>query len=353
MNGKERFLLALNNKPVDRPPFDFWAEDATLNRLFNYLKNDDLSVFLDAMEVDIREVSAVTPAEKPLGSGIFQNFWGERYVYREVPFGKMREDMPGALAGITSLDEIKEFNWPKNDDVDYAGLKSKCDAISERGCVIRYGFADIWQRPALVRGMENSLLDIYDNPEWMHYLSRIFTDFYIEDYKRAWEFSGGAIDLFLIISDLGTQRGPLVSLDVFRQFIAPYLNELVECIHSFGARVMYHSCGDISIFIPDLIRIGVDVLDPIQPVNDNMQPENLARYKNNICLHGGIDVQSILINSTPNEIMEKVRKNFAVFGNSYIVSPTHLFQPDIPPENIAAVYSAFRQETFKPARQNT
>jgi uroporphyrinogen decarboxylase len=342
MNGKERLALALSRRPVDRPPYDFWAEDAALNRLFTFLKHSDMGAFLDAMEVDIREVSAAVPAEKPLSGGVFQNYWGERYVYRDTPYGKIRDDMPGALSGITGIGEIRDFEWPKNDDIDFTGLKNKCAAIREKGCAVRYGFGDIWQRPSLVRGMENALTDMYDNPEWVHCLGRIFTDFYIEDYKRAWESSGGTVDLFLIMSDMGTQRGPLISLDLFRRFIAPYLQELVELVHSFGAKAMFHSCGDISLFIPDLIRIGVDVLDPIQPVNGNMQPEALAPYKDSICFHGGVDLQSLLIKGTPETIKGRVKTIFSILGSSYIAAPTHLFQPDVPPENMAAVYGAFR-----------
>jgi len=342
MNGKERFSQAMLHKPLDRPTYDFWTEDATLNRLFDYLKHRELTAFLDAMDVDIREVTALTPVEKQLENGVFQNYWGERFIYRDVPFGKMRDDLPGALSDIKSFDEIKAFDWPKNDIVDFTGFKEKCDAVQEKGRAIRYGFADIWQRPSLVRGWENSMIDMYENPEWSHYLCGIFTDFYIEDYKRAWEWSGGSIDLFMILSDLGTQRGPLISLDKFREFVAPYLQELVDCIHHLGSRAIYHTCGDISLFIPDLIRIGVDVLNPIQPVNGNMQPESLARFKNELCFHGGIDVQSLLVYGTPEEVKKRVRHNFDILGSGYIVASSHLLQPDITPENIIAIYSAYR-----------
>ena len=341
MTGKERLYCALENKPLQRPPFDFWSEEVTKERLYSYLGHRDLNGFLDELGVDIREVDAITPGEKSLGDGIYQNMWGERYVYRSLEYGKMRDDIPGALSNVKSIDEMKEFAWPKNDDIDYSTLRRDCDAIAAKGWAIRYGQADVWQRPVLVRGLENALIDMYDNPEWMHYLSDLFTEFYVEEYRRAWEISGGQIDLFTIYSDLGSQKGPLISLTMFQEFVAPYLKRLVDAIHNLGGRAFFHSCGDISMFIPELIKIGVDVLDPIQPVVVAMQPEALAKYKGSICFHGGMDVQKLLPHGTPAEIKTQARRYFATLGPNYILAPTHFFQPDIPPENIIAVYESF------------
>ena len=341
MTGKERLHNALEYKITDRPPFDFWAEDATKNRLYAYLGHNDLNVFLDKLKVDIRETNAITPSEIQVDDEIYQNIWGERYIFRNLEYGKMREDIPGALSSAKSMNDLRAFPWPKNDDFDYSLLRAECDLALEKGCAIRYGFADVWQRPALARGLENALADLYDNPEWMHYLSSLFTDFYIEDYRRAWEVSGGNIDLFMIVSDLGTQNGPLISLRMFRDFVAPYIKRLVDVIHFMGAKAIFHSCGDISIFIPDLIEIGVDVLDPIQPVGRQMQPEALAKYNGSICFHGGMDVQRLLLQGTAEEIKAQAHRYFNVLGSGYILAPTHLFQPDIPPENIIAVYESF------------
>ena len=341
MTGKERLRRALKGECSDRPPSDFWAEAVTKERLFTYLEHRDLDRFLDDMGVDIREADAAAPPETHLGNGVYQNYWGERYVYRTLPYGKMRDDMPGALHEAESLEEIQAFPWPVNDDFDYTGLEERCREIRDKGCAVRYGFADIWQRPTLVRGMENALVDMHENPAWIKWMGRRFTDFYLEDYRRAWEASGGRVDLFTVLSDLGTQNGPLISLDMFYEFIFPYLKEMADLAHSFGAGLFFHSCGDISSFIPHIITAGVDVLNPLQPVNQNMQPESLAKYKGRICFHGGIDVQRLLPSATPPEIHAQARRYSDTLGPGYILAPTHLFQPDIPPENIIAVYESF------------
>ena len=235
--------------------------------------------------------------------------------------------------------DLTQFDWPSPDQFDYAPLAEQCfrwDAYA-----LLYGFADIWQRPALVRGWEDMFVDMLERPEWVHYLCRKFTDFYKEDYTRAAEATRGRIDLYLLISDLGSQSKPLISIPMFREFVAPYLKEMVACIHGLGGKVLYHSCGFIRPFISELIGLGVDVLDPIQPVRPEMQPERLkADFGNKLSFHGGIDMQHLLPHNSPEQIRAEVRRYCDVLGRDggYILAPAHLFQPDVPPQNILAVY---------------
>jgi uroporphyrinogen decarboxylase len=339
MTPRERVLSALSHRLPDRTPRDFWAEEPTWKRLLAHLGHDDRNRVLDQLGVDIRHLELPSPPERPLGGGRYQNFWGERYVYRQTSWGPMREDGPGALVAAQTQADIEHFDWPTPDQFDHAALAEQCQRWESYALI--YGFADVWQRPALVRGWEGMFLDMVERPEWAHFLSRKFTDFYKADYTRAAEATQGRIDLFLVISDLGSQNGPLISLSMFRQFVGPYIKELADCIHGLGAKVMYHSCGDMRAFIPDLIQLGVDILDPIQPVGPEMQPERLkADFGARLCFHGGIDMQHLLPLGTAEEVRAEVRRYSQTLGHDggYILAPAHLFQPDVPPENILAVY---------------
>ena len=339
MTPRQRVLTALDHRQPDRTPRDFWAEPPTWNRLLAHLGHDDRQRALDQLGIDVRHLEAVTPGERPLGGGLFENFWGERYVYRSTPWGPMREDSRGALYDAQSLADLEGFNWPSPDLVDHSPLARQCRRWDDYALL--YGFADIWQRPALVRGWEGMFVDMVERPEWVHFLSRKFTDFYKTDYTRAAEATGGRIDLYLLISDLGSQAGPLISVNMFRQFVAPYIKEMADCIHGLGGRVLYHSCGCIRNFIPELLQAGIDVLDPIQPVRDDMAPERLkADFGDRLSFHGGIDMQHLLPHGTAEEVRATVRRYCDVLGRDggYILGPAHLFQPDVPPENILAVY---------------
>ena len=340
MSPRQRVLAALQHEAPDRTPRDFWAEPATMNRLFAHLGHRDKDRLLDDLGVDVRHLSAPEPPERALGDGLYQNFWGERYLYRETPWGPMREDAKGALAEASQLADLEAFPWPTPDCLDRSQLAAQCTRYRDHALL--YGFADIWQRPALVRGWEEMFLDMAERPEWVHFLCRKFTDFYLEDYTRAAELTAGRIDLYLVISDLGTQRGPLISMAMFREFVAPYLKEMTCLIHQIGGRALFHSCGAIWPFIPDLIECGVDVLDPIQPTCPEMSPENLHRqFGDRLSFHGGIDMQHLLPSATPEQVAAEVRRYCDVFADGgYILGPAHLFQPDVPPENILAVYGS-------------
>jgi uroporphyrinogen decarboxylase len=340
MTSRERVLTALRHELPDRVPRDFWAEEPAWNRLLAYMGYADKERLLRQLEIDLRHLDAQGPAERAMGEGVFQNFWGERYLYQTTPWGPMREDIPGALARAESLPELEAFEWPTPDDRDYSALNHQARQYEEFALV--YGFADVWQRPALVRGWERMFLDMAAHPDRVHSLCRKFTDYYLEDYTRAAEVTGGRIDLYLLISDLGSQHGPLISLAMFRQFVAPYVGEMARHIHRLGGRVLFHSCGAVDPFIPDLIELGVDVLDPIQPATPDMAPERLkAKYGERLSFHGGIDMQKLLPFGTPEQVEAEARRYCEVLGRGggYLLGPAHRFQPDVPPENVLAVYS--------------
>lgn len=339
MSSRERVLAALNHQQPDRTPRDFWAEPPTMHRLFEHLGHADTGRLWDELGIDIYHLDTPAPPEREVSGGVYQNFWGERYVYQATPWGPMREDTPGALAGAEDFGAFEDFDWPSPDCLDRSTLLEQCRKQDHRALI--YGFADVWQRPALVRGWENMFVDMGERPEWAHYLSRKFTDFYLEDYTRAAEITQGRIDLYLLISDLGSQSGPLISTRMFREFVAPYLKEMIDRIHHLGGKVLYHSCGMIRPLIPELIALGIDVLDPIQPASPAMHPENLKReFGASLAFHGGIDMQDLLPNGTPEQVAAEARRYCEVLGNQggYILGPAHLFQPDVPPENVLAVY---------------
>ena len=310
-----------------------------MKRLFDHVGHSDKDRLLDWLGVDVRHLEAPPPPDREVGGGMWQNFWSERFVYRQTPWGPMREDVKGALAGAGSLAELEAFDWPMPDCLDRSQLKVQCSRYDRHA--VLYGFADVWQRAALVRGWEGMFLDMAERPEWVHFLCRKFTDFYLEDYTRAAEITGGRIDLYLVISDLGSQQGPLISTAMFREFVAPYLREMTECIHGLGGRALLHSCGTVWPLIAELTGLGVDVLDPIQPTCAEMQPENLKRqFGDRLSFHGGIDMQNLLPRATPDRVAAEARRYCEVLGSGggYILGPAHLFQPDVPPENVLAVY---------------
>jgi len=340
MLPRERVLAALSGGKPDRTPRDFWAEEPTWARLLAHAGHDDRERLLCDLGIDVRHINAVTPPDRWV-DGAMQNLWGERFIFHDTQWGRLRSHVAGALADAASLTDLERFPWPSVDDLDFSGLVEECRHLDDYAFL--YGFADIWQRPSLVRGMEGMFLDMAERPEWAHFLCRRFTGFFSAEYTRAAEVTNGRIDMYLVISDLGTQRGPLISHAMFAEFVAPYIAEMVSVIHSLGGRALFHSCGNIATLIPTLLDLGIDVLDPIQPVGPEMAPERLAaEFGGRACFHGGIDMQHLLPLGTPDEVRAEARRYCEVLGaaGGYILSPAHLFQPDVPPGNVTAMYDS-------------
>jgi uroporphyrinogen decarboxylase len=338
MLPRERVLAAINHKQPDRAPVDLWAEDPVWDRLLRDLQMPTRDALLERLEVDVRYVSPIYPPDV-VADGVKQNMWGERWMMANTPWGRDWEHVAGALAKATSLDEIAAFPWPSCDQVDYSGLAAQCDKYE--GYAIAYGNADIFERPALVRGWENFLCDTSLNPDWVDFINTKFMDFFVEDFNRTLEATGGRIDIFWALTDLGTQAGLLQSRKMFQRFIAPQINGLAKQCRQSGVKFMFHSCGSVRELIPDLIELGVDILNPIQPAAAGMEPEGLKRdFGDRLAFHGGVDIQYLLPLESADAVRTEVQRRVKILGagGGYVLAPSHNLQQDIPTENVLAMY---------------
>src|SRR5689334_19892281 len=124
MTARERVLTAITHQQPDRTPRDFWAEDPTWRRLLEFTALPDRERLLKSLGIDLRHVNAVEPKETSPADEVYQNMWGERYVYQPTPWGPMREDLPGALSSAQSFSELESFKWPYPDQMDYSRLRN-------------------------------------------------------------------------------------------------------------------------------------------------------------------------------------------------------------------------------------
>jgi uroporphyrinogen decarboxylase len=338
MTPRERVLAAIDHQGTDRVPADFWAEDEVWDRLIRDLGVQSRDEVLEQFDIDVRYVSPVYPPDV-ISNGVKQNMWGERWMMANTPWGMNWEHVNGVLADVSSLEEIEAFSWPSCDDVDYSSLAQQCDRYG--GYAIAYGNADIFERPGLVRGWENFLCDTALHPEWVDWITRRFLDFYVEDFTRCLEATQGRIDIFWALTDLGTQAGLLQSRETFYRFIAPPIRRLAQMARTHDVKFMFHSCGAVRELIPDLIELGVDILNPIQPAATGMSPEGLkCDYGKKLCFHGGIDIQYLLPLESADAVRAEVQRRVDILGRGggYILAPSHNLQQDISTENILAMY---------------
>ncbi|MGE5527536.1 MAG: uroporphyrinogen decarboxylase family protein, partial [Patescibacteria group bacterium] len=155
----------------------------------------------------------------------------------------------------------------------------------------------------------------------------------------------GRIDFLHIADDYATQRGLLMSLAMWREFFREPTRRLVEMAHAFGAKVLFHCCGAVHDLIPELIELGIEVLDPVQTSACGMEPARLKEeFGRSLAFHGGVNTQHTLPHGTVEDVRREVFRLRETLGRGggYIMAPCHLIQSDVPLENILALYEAAR-----------
>ena len=188
--------------------------------------------------------------------------------------------------------------------------------------------------------MQTCLMNMVAEPEMVHAVDDKIVAFYEKALKIFLENTKGNVQAVLIGDDMGSQRGLMISPDLIREFVIPGAKKLIDIIPSYGAKVIYHSCGSIVEAIPLLIEAGVDAVHPIQAKAAGMQPANLKeKFDGQVSFCGGVDTQDLLPNGTPEQVQEAVKMLRGYFPTGLIVSPSHeAIQIDVPPANIKALF---------------
>jgi uroporphyrinogen decarboxylase len=167
-------------------------------------------------------------------------------------------------------------------------------------------------------------------------------------YRNYMQAVGEFVQVVTITDDQGTQNSLMISPAMFREFIKPRLKSLIDTIKSKAdIKVLMHCDGAIIRIVEDLIEIGVDILNPIQTVVEGFENTFALKeqYGDRICFHGGIDVQQVMPNATPEDIRDEVSKRIHDLGRNggYIIAPCHNINVDIPVENTLAMFDAAQE----------
>jgi len=299
---------------------------------------------LEYLEIPFRRVfPSVSAFYEPnfQEDGSFIDEWG--ITLKPVSHYYARLGAPLKDATISDLDD---YPWPDADDVTrYFGLADQVYNLFEDTDYSLVG-ASIWsgifQQCWYLRGMDTFLMDLVINPDFALALLERVTNIYIHLLEKFLKITGQYLDFVETADDLGGQIGPLISPKLYRSMIKPFHAKLFETIHKHSkAKVFYHTCGAVMPLIDDLIDIGVDILNPIQPL-PKMAPEELhARWGDRLIFHGGLDVQHLLPMGTPKDIRQEVRHYLDVFSpKRFILSPANTILPGTPPKNIVAAFKA-------------
>lgn len=375
MTPRERVLRSLNHKEPDRVPIDVGgSHDSTFleksyHSIQNFLKINDPGKTANSwlgsiypgeetykkLGIDFRPVFLPSPEYKitvhPNGNLTFCDEWSicwtktpNSYYFDVIDFSQ-----------IESITDVNNFTWPKP-KVHSSEWKQKvedlghqADKISESGyaSILDFGVAPMTMTQ-LILGFEKSCIYLIQKPKIIEAIMDKVLNVYMEQGLSIFECIGHRIDaIYAFADDLGTQHSLWLSPDHYRRIVKPYHRKIVDFIRKHSsAKIIFHSCGAIFDFIPDLIEIGIDALNPIQTSADGMEPTRLkSEFGKHLIFWGGIDTQSVLPHGSPEDVRIEVRKKIDILSKDggYVLAPVHNIQPDVPGENVWAMVDEARR----------
>ena len=342
MNSRERMLAAINRQPIDRIPTDIWATGEVWDKMRQHFgANADIYELLHIDGFAGVGPDYIGPALPPVPADESVDFWGIRT--KQVPHdgGVYAEQYFYPLASAETIDDLRAFAWPDANWFDDSKVRAKA---AEYGKIraVQSGYMAPFYFHNLLRGLEQSLIDPLVDPEFTHYLVQRISDFFYDHHRRIFEACDGLIDVAQVTDDLGSQTGQLISLELYQEFYAPHHKRFIDLCHEFGIKVFHHDDGGCRPFLPSLVAMGIDILNPIQWSCPGMDMVELkTEFGKRICFHGAIENQRILPFGTPAEVRAEVRHcidALASDGTGYILAPCHNLQVVTPVENIFAMY---------------
>ena len=381
MNSRERVLTALAHQEPDRVPVDFgstWITTITIpayeklkehlgieaetvvmersqqvcmvdERILQMFHIDTRGVFYGPPELDCNRFVEVSDF-------VYRCPWG--VTWHKPPSSHYYDMLKPALGGEITLNDVMAHRWPDPHDPGYTrGLRERVQRQREStDCALVLNLS-IWvlQCSQFVRGFEDWFVDLIAQPRLMEAILDAITESLQGVVEDVLDEVGDLVDVVSVSDDMGHQDRTCVQPKVYRKFFKPRHSRLMEAIKSrIAAPVMWHTCGSVYDLLDDLIEMGVDALNPVQTDAAKMEPERLkADYGDRLTFWGGIDAIEVLPKGTPRDVEAEVRRKIKVFapGGGFIINPIHNIQPNVPVENIIALFDAAQKHGKYPIAQ--
>ena len=353
MTPKQRILISLNHQQPDRVPM--FANltpqmatkiEKTLNLPLSMPIPSFLSTRLSHYEVllklgnDAVGIGACYPTSSPLEhleDGSMKDEWGIHY--KRV--GYYDEIIERPLSEAKSLSDVRTYRFPDPlAEGRYNFAKEMIRKYKDNFAIVADLECTIFELSWGLVGMEKFLIDLLSGKPYIFELMDKVAQFNIEVGRQLIKLGA---DIIWTGDDFGTQKGMLISPRLWREIFKPRMRVIFKEFKKANPniKIAYHSCGSIVPIIEDLIEIGLDILNPIQPRANGMDLGILKqKYGEELSFFGGIDEQKILPFGSPHQVEEEVKKKIKLAGSGggYILSPAHNIQPDTPVENVFKMY---------------
>lgn len=382
ITAQERVRTAIRHQTPDRTPVDLVATSEVWDRLVEQFQPDvtgltdmawlqpEREAVLRRLEVDCRifsyDMFCRPPAHilKPgakvnwwdtlmrstpnrmwrqiLPDGSLYDIWGVHYRVEQHQFGRYEAHAGYPLGDADSVAALKSHLWPQPDWWNFSELPAMIDRLQQDGPFhVRFRLGSFFEQAWALRGLEKFMMDLVINPDIPRYIMDRILEVHLANLETVLAVVGDRLDMVYTYDDVATQKSLMISPALWREVIKPRHQKILELAHQHGKATMYHCDGAIAPLIPELIEIGVDVLNPIQTDSPGMAPDTLKeKFGDRLTFHGGIDIIKTLPQGTTAQVQQEVKARIDTLGRSggYIMCSSHHIQPDTPLDNVLAMY---------------
>jgi len=340
LNAKERFLTAFKGGQPDKVPITevvidrkvilALAEPLGVDRGREYLE-----VYCDVIEeLDLDAVCyAFSQGRYSISDTQTRDKFGR--TFNLSPHG---EPLP-AWPFVRNLGEAEDFEMISElVPEDFDDMRFIADRLgAERGCcmLLTDPYKEAW---LTLGGMENLLVSFVEEPDLVHRLCRVATDYLLKAIDISIDMG---IETFLVPGDYAMETGLIFSLDMYRRYLKPVHQEIVEHIHRRGGVVTKHSDGNTWDLLDDWMEVGFDGYHPVQPQCMDLR-EVKQHVKGSMSVWGNIDCRTLLVKGSEEEVRRSVRDTIEIAapGGGYIITSSNSIHPNVKPENYLAMVRA-------------
>ena len=377
-----RVLTSLNHIQPDRHPVDFLATPELWARLVEHFaiekeKPADTDFYttsweavLRAFEVDCRVISYdqfCFPPPKVMQLGASVNWWDAlsrstpNRMWRQVtedgdaydiwghhlrtvhnPSGAYEEFASWPLENAETVEDLRAFNWPEPEWWNFEQVPELIAQLNQfEKFHLRFRAGSVFELAWQLRGMERFLLDLAISPALPTYMMTRITEVLVENIKQVLEIAGEHFEMVYFYDDVATQESLLISPQMWADLVKPHHQKIIDVIKSYGKQVMYHCDGAVRPLLPELVAMGIDVLNPIQADAPGMEPKRIkSEFGTELSFHGGIDIVETLPRGSVADVRAEVEERMRILGENggYIMASSHHIQSDTPLENVLAMY---------------
>lgn len=411
MTSRERVLAALAHKTTDKVPVDLGATPSSgisaiaYSNLLKHIGREDLPVLvydvvqqlaqpdmsiIDMFGADVLDVGRSFDTEPsdwtptvlanggkayypkffkpvPQGDGSYNCYDddGKRILAR-MPEGATFFDqtyfpyLDGYPADYSNLPEaMSKVMWSRytvgpwhhsDEDGFWEKLRANCIKLREttdKALLLGCG-CNLFEWGTFVRRMDNFLMDLYLDPDEVERLLDALLASHLATLEKVCKYVGDVVDFIKFGDDLGTMTGPFMDPDTYRKLFKPRLKQLCDYVKSHSSMHTYlHSCGSISMLLPDIIDAGIEVINPVQTNARGMEPEFLKKeFGADVTFWGGgIENVGVLNGDDPARIREQVLERMEILseGGGFVFNTVHNILPDVPPQNVITMFDAVKE----------